>query len=77
MGHDGREGIICKVKHHDSDEDLCVRRHPEGGYAILIKHGGGRELCQLTIDEASGALIARQNARGTVTGETRWFFEEV
>jgi hypothetical protein len=76
MGQDKWEGMWCKVQHHKSMESFCIRRHPEGGYLILINQGNGRALHQLAVAERNGAIIQRPNG-GTRTPDTRWFFEEV
>lgn len=38
MGHNGRGGFHAKVTHHRAHEWFQVRRHPEGGYLLLVKH---------------------------------------
>ncbi|KAF4615879.1 hypothetical protein G7Y89_g15236 [Cudoniella acicularis] len=39
IGHDGGQKFICEVKHHRDYEWFCVRKHPEGGYVLLINRG--------------------------------------
>lgn len=75
IGQDRLEGIWCQVQHHKWKEFFCVRRHPEGGYLILINQNNGRALHQLAVDERNGAIIQRPNGRKG-TPDTRWFFEE-
>lgn len=38
LGHDGRGGFHAKVPHHKAHEWFQVRRHPDGGYLLLVKH---------------------------------------
>ena len=71
MGHDKRGRIWAQYSHHESHESFCVRRHPEGGYVILVKHGEGRELWQMALDEESGILVEKKKS------DDQWLFELV
>ncbi|ROV98369.1 hypothetical protein VMCG_07137 [Cytospora schulzeri] len=76
MGHDNKGAIWCKKQHHKSYESFCVRRHPDGGYVILVKHHEGLELCQLAVDEASGKIVERSFGEPRARN-TQWLFEAI
>ncbi|KUI55495.1 hypothetical protein VP1G_10753 [Cytospora mali] len=71
MGHDKRGNIWSTWQHHEIQESFCVRRHPAGGYIILVKHGDGRELWPIVANKEGEALIEKKN------GDDQWLFEEV
>ncbi|KAI1076903.1 hypothetical protein F5B20DRAFT_554196 [Whalleya microplaca] len=69
MGHNGRGGFVAAVKHHKSYEYFCTRRHPDGGYLLLMKHGD--DLWKMDVGEEGHDLIETKGD-GTV-----WDFVKV
>lgn len=69
MGHDTLGSFLAVVNHHKTHEYFCARRHPEGGYLLLMRQGD--ELRKMAIGEDGHALVM-------TTGEgARWDFEKI
>lgn len=39
IGHDSKGNFIATVNHHQTHEYFCARKHPDGGYVLLMRHG--------------------------------------
>lgn len=78
LGHDSRGGIIAERKHHRDWEYLCFRRHPSGGYTILVKHRDsywkGSVLGKAALGREDGRSLVETEEEG---GGAQWEFEEV
>ncbi|KAI1778458.1 hypothetical protein F4818DRAFT_301706 [Hypoxylon cercidicola] len=58
MGHDCKGNFVACVSHHKPHEYFCARRHPQGGYFLLMKEAGnGVELKKMAIGEDPGKLV--------------------
>lgn len=78
LGYDSRGGIIAERKHHRDWEYLCFRRHPSGGYTILVKHRDsywkGSVLGKAALGREDGRSLVETEEEG---GGAQWEFEEV
>lgn len=69
MGHDTEGNFWANYGHHLGHEYFCARRHPNGGYVLLMRQED--ELRKMTVDDSSCKLVM-------TTGEgTLWDFEKV
>ena len=69
MGHNGRGVFHAKVTHHKPHEWFQTRRHPEGGYLLLVKHRD--YLWRMDVGTDGKGLIERPE------GGKRWQFVRV
>lgn len=69
IGHNGKGKFYAKVTHHKDHEYFCARRHLDGGYLLLMRHGS--KLWKMDIGEDGHELIETEN-EGTV-----WEFVKV
>jgi hypothetical protein len=69
IGHNGRGKFYAKVTHHKEHEYFCARRHPDGGYLLLMRHGS--KLWKMDIGKDDNELVETDN-EGTV-----WEFVKV
>jgi len=69
IGHDGKGNFHAKVFHHKGHEFFCARRHPDGGYLLLMRHGN--KLWKMDIKEGGNELVETEN-KGTL-----WEFVKV
>lgn len=66
IGHDSKGNFIANVSHHQGHEYFCARRHPEGGYILLMRHGDN--MVKMAIGNDGKSLIETKNEG------TRWEF---
>lgn len=69
MGHNGRGVFHAKVTHHRAHEWFQARRHPDGGYLLLVKHRD--HLWKMDIAEDGKGLVEKPE------GGKRWEFVAV
>lgn len=55
LGHDQKGNFYAKVQHHEPHEYFCARRHPRGGYILLMRHGN--DLQKMAIGEDGESLV--------------------
>ncbi|RFU33653.1 hypothetical protein B7463_g2661, partial [Scytalidium lignicola] len=70
-GHGNRKIFQASVRHHKTWETFCPRRHPDGGYILLVAHHV-ENLWKVRIDEGNKGLFATADGEGT-----RWRFIRV
>lgn len=61
IGHNGEGKVVATATKHQGWEDIVARRHPEGGYELLMTYKGKNGKLILGIDEESQSLIATAN----------------
>ncbi|KAK3305968.1 uncharacterized protein B0T15DRAFT_215208 [Chaetomium strumarium] len=62
MGHNARGKILATAKHHKAWEYFCARRHPAGGYVLLVTtHGRGWKLEKVAIDQDGNGLVPKDH----------------
>jgi hypothetical protein len=69
IGHDGKGNFYAKVGHHEGHEFFCARRHPDGGYLLLMMHG--MKFWKMDIGEDGNKLVETENEG------TAWEFVKV
>ena len=69
MGHNGRGWFHAKVTHHRAHEWFQARRHPDGGYLLLVKHRD--YLWRMDVAEDGKGLLEKPE------GGKRWEFVAV
>ncbi|KAI1758933.1 hypothetical protein GGR53DRAFT_524277 [Hypoxylon sp. FL1150] len=72
IGHDTLGSFVARVTHHQACEYFCARRHPEGGYYLLMRQDTtGDILCKMAIGD-DGSTLVMSRGEGTL-----WDFEKV
>lgn len=69
LGHNGKGGFHAKVEHHKSHEWFQVRRHPDGGYLLLVRYKD--HLRRVAVGGDGEALVEKKD------GGVRWEFVKV
>ncbi|KAI0383363.1 hypothetical protein F5Y04DRAFT_251136 [Hypomontagnella monticulosa] len=69
MGHDTQGNFWAKYSHHLGHESFCARKHPDGGYLLLMRHDD--ELWKMAISDDGCSLIE------TTGSGTQWDFVKV
>ncbi|KAH8821718.1 hypothetical protein F5884DRAFT_99781 [Xylogone sp. PMI_703] len=67
LGHDGKKNFRVMKPHHKSWEYFCVRRHPKGGYLLMLLHY--QTLLKVGYNEGEQCLVAADKDDGI-----RWEF---
>ncbi|KAI1394472.1 uncharacterized protein F4822DRAFT_48506 [Hypoxylon trugodes] len=62
LGHDTQGAFWAKYKHHIIHESFCARRHPNGGYVLLMRHDD--ELQKMAIGD-DGCTLVETTGDGT------------
>lgn len=80
--------FTANTQQYGAEQCFCIRRHPEGGYVILVRYLK-EGLRQMVVNEGTGQLVAKAHGRyrfseeandpvrNEVLGEAQWLFEEV
>ncbi|KAK7754005.1 hypothetical protein SLS62_004104 [Diatrype stigma] len=55
IGHDNKRGFWAEARQHKDWEYFCARRHPEGGYVLLIKRS--HTLSKMGVAHNGGKLV--------------------
>lgn len=61
---------IAEAKRQQNHESFCVRRHPNGGYILLVNYGSG--FLPIGIDEKRQLIVCSNRDKGVA-----WEFERV
>ena len=69
LGHDGQKRMLARATQHKGWEYFCARRHPDGGYLLLMTFWDG--LLKMGISEGEEALVRTED------GQTTWEFIKV
>ncbi|KAK0615166.1 hypothetical protein B0T17DRAFT_541244 [Bombardia bombarda] len=74
LGRVKSHAIQAQVGHHQSWEYICPRRHPNGGYLLLMPDGNDRML-KIAVHQGKGTCQSILHV--TYDGETTWEFIKV
>lgn len=76
LGHDGRRNVQASAPHHKNCEQFCVRRHPNGGYMMLLESYGLKKVTY-TFGKNGGDGKWWLTPIGDESDEIVWHFTEI